>query len=87
MNKIAGRLGITLPTLVKLNPQVTNINLIYPGQKLHIPDDVSTYIVARGDTLKKIADQFGTTWQALMALNPEVKNANLIYVGQVIKIQ
>jgi LysM repeat protein len=87
MNKIATRLGITLATLVKLNPQVTNINLIYPGQKLHIPEETSTYIVARGDTLKKIADRFGTTWQALMALNPEVKNANLIYVGQVIKIQ
>jgi spore coat assembly protein SafA len=87
MHKIAIRLGISLATLVKLNPQVTNNNLIYPGQKLNIPDDVSTYVVGRGDTLRKIADRFGTTWQALMALNPEIKNANLIYVGQVIKIQ
>jgi LysM repeat protein len=87
MQKIATRLGISLLTLVKLNPQVTNINLIYPGQTLNIPDGISTYIVARGDTLKKIANRFGTTWQALMALNPEIRNANLIYVGQVIKIQ
>jgi len=87
MQKIATRLGISLSTLVKLNPQVTNINLIYTGQELNIPDGFSTYIVARGDTLKKIADRFGTTWQALVALNPEIKNANLIYVGQVIKIK
>jgi LysM repeat protein len=86
MQKIATRLGISLATLVKLNPQVTNINLIYTGQKLNIPEEITTYVVARGDTLKKIADRFGTTWQALLALNPEIKNANLIYVGQVIKI-
>lgn len=87
LHKIATRLGISLTTLVKLNPQVTNINLIYAGQKLNIPDGISSYIVASGDTLRKIADRFGTTWQSLMALNPEIKNANLIYVGQVIKIK
>jgi LysM repeat protein len=87
MNKIASRLGITLSTLVKHNPQVENINLIYMGQKLNLPDGISHYTVAQGDTLKKIADSFGTTWQALMKLNPEIKNANLIYVGQVINIQ
>jgi LysM repeat protein len=87
MMKIASRLGITLSTLIKLNPQVKNINLIYVNQKLNIPEGISTVIVARGDTLKKIADGFGTTLEALMKLNPEIKNANLIYVGQVIKIR
>ncbi len=87
MNKIASRLGISLSTLVKSNPQVTNINLIYSGQKLNLPEGISTYIVMRGDTLNKIADRFDTTWQALLVLNPDIKNANLIYVGQAIKIQ
>ena len=87
MNKIASRLGISLSTLVKSNPQVTNINLIYSGQKLNLPEEISTYIVMRGDTLNKIADRFDTTWQALLVLNPDIKNANLIYVGQAIKIQ
>jgi LysM repeat protein len=87
MNKIARRLGITLAALVKVNPQVTNINRIYVGQKLNIPDGVSVYIVVRGDTLKKIADRFGTTWQALWKLNPDIKNPNLIYVGQIIKLR
>jgi len=87
MSKIASRIAITLSTLVKLNPQVGNTNLIYVGQKLNLPDGISQYTVAQGDTLKKIADSFGTTWQALLKLNPEIKNANLIYVGQIIKIQ
>jgi peptidoglycan endopeptidase LytE len=87
MTKIAYRLGITLSTLVKLNPQVKNINIIYIGQKLNLPDGISYYIVGTGDTLSRIAARFSTTWQELMKLNPEIKNANLIYVGQKIKLQ
>ena len=87
MKIIANRLGITLDALTKSNPQVTNINLIYVGQKLNIPDGISVYVVVKGDTLKKIADRFATTWQNLQALNPDIKNANLIYVGQVIKLK
>lgn len=87
MTKIATRLGITLSALVKLNPQIANINLIYVGQKLNLPEGISYYIVTWGDTLKKIADSFGTTWQELMKLNPDIRNANLIYVGQIIKIK
>jgi peptidoglycan endopeptidase LytE len=87
MNKIASRLDITLSALIKVNPQVTNINLIYVGQKLNLPDGVSYCIVQSGDTLKRIADSFGTTWQSLMKLNPEIKDADLIFIGQVLKFQ
>ncbi len=87
LKKIAARLGTSLEALVKANPQVTNINLIYVGQKLNIPAGVSVYIVARGDTLKKIADRFGTTLENLLGLNPNIRNANLIYVGQIIKFR
>jgi len=87
MNKIANRLSITLAELIKLNPQVKNINLIYVNQKLNIPEEISFVIAARGDTLQKIADSFGMSLEALMKLNPEIKNSNQINVGQVIKIQ
>lgn len=87
MKKIAERFGISLDALVKMNPQVTNINLIYAGQKLNVPAGASVYVVAKGDTLKIIAGKFGTTVEALLKLNPDIKNANLIYVGQVIKLK
>lgn len=87
MKKIAARLGITLDALVKANPQVTNIDRIYAGQKLNIPEGISIYIVVKGDTLRKIADRFGTTVEALLKLNPDIKNANIIYVGQIIKLK
>ena len=87
MKKIADRLGISLEGLIKANPQVVNINLIYAGQKLNIPAGVSAYVVARGDTLKLIAGRFGTTLDALLQLNPDIRNANLIYVGQIIKFR
>jgi len=87
MKKIAGYLGISLDALVKANPQVTNINLIYVGQQLNVPAGVSVYVVVKGDTLRKIADRYGTTVSVLLKLNPEITNANLIYIGQVIKLK
>jgi len=87
LNKIATRLGTTLDALIKANPQVTDVNKIYVGQKLNLPAGFSVYIVVSGDTLKKIADRYGTTWQNLMLLNPDIKNANLIYVGQIVKLK
>lgn len=38
----------------KLNPQIKDINKIYPGQQLKMPDG-STYVVKPGDTMDKIA--------------------------------
>jgi LysM repeat protein len=84
LKKIATRLGTTVDAILKVNPQITNPNLIYVGKSLAIPDGTKTYIVQSGDTLKKIAARFGTTLEALLKLNPTITNANLIYVNQVI---
>jgi LysM repeat protein len=83
---IAARLGISLDKLVKANPQVVNINLIFIGQRLNVPAGISRYIVVRGDTLRKIADSFGTALNTLLLLNPSIRNPNLIFVGQIIKL-
>jgi LysM repeat protein len=84
---IASRFGTTVDAILKLNPQITNPNLIYVGQAITISAGVSTYVVQRGDTLRIIANKFGTTVDTLLALNPNIKNANLIYVGQVVNVR
>lgn len=81
---IAAKFNTTVDTILKVNPKITNPNLIYVGQAITLPSGLSTYIVQKGDTLKSIANRYGTTVEKLLGLNPSIKNANLIYVGQVI---
>jgi len=87
LRKIAAKFGTSVDALLRLNPQITNPNLIYVGQAITVPGAASTYVVRRGDTLRIIANKFGTTVDALLALNPKIKNPNLIYVGQVITVR
>jgi LysM repeat protein len=87
LKKIADRLGTTVDAILKLNPQITNSDLIYAGQTITLPTSISTYVVQYGDTLKIIAARFGTTYENLLALNPQIANPNLIYVGQVLYLR
>ena len=87
LRKIAAKFNTTVGAILKVNPQITNPNVIYVGQAITIPAAVSTYAVQRGDTLRIIANKFGTTVAALLALNPGIKNPNLIYVGQVLRVR
>ena len=86
LRKIAARFNTSVDAILKVNPQITNPNLIFVGQGITIPAGVSTYAVQRGDTLRIIANRFGTTVDNLLVLNPNIKNPNLIYVGQVIRV-
>jgi len=86
LRKIAEKFNTTVDTILKVNTQISNPNLIYVGQAITIPAGVSSYVVQKGDTLRIIANKYGTTVDALLSLNPNIKNANLIYVGQVIRV-
>jgi LysM repeat protein len=86
LRKIAARYNTTVDAILKVNPQISNANLIYAGQVINLPAGVSTHVVQKGDTLRIIAARYGTTVQALLALNPQIKDANLIYVGQVLRV-
>ena len=92
LSKIARNCGVTTAFLIAANPEIKNINLIYPGQVIRITSDTSipvtggTYTVVKGDTLYKISVRFGTTVDTLLKLNPGIKNRSLIYTGQVIKL-
>jgi peptidoglycan endopeptidase LytE len=86
LRKIAAKFNTTVDAILKLNPQITNPNIIYVGQAITIPAQASNHTVQRGETLRLIANKYGTTVDAILALNPNIKNPNLIYVGQVIRV-
>ena len=92
LSEIAARYGTTVNELVNLN-EISNPNLIYPGEVLRIRGNVSgsssasvaTYTVQSGDTLSEIAARYGTTVNELVNLN-EINNPNLIYTGEILRL-
>jgi len=96
VKQLANRFNITIDTLIRMNPDITNINLIYEGQRLVVsgsggnpnppPPANGTYLVRSGDTLRNIAARFDTTVAAILQVNPQIPNLNLIYVGQTINL-
>jgi hypothetical protein len=79
----------------KLNPQIRNVNRIYPGQKIALPrlaaePGKTGYVVRKGDSLSAILHERLGVPAAEMArwigltkkLNPGLVNANQIYPGQ-----
>ena len=98
LSSIASKFHTTVDELVQLN-DISNPNLIYPGEILKIPSlkrgpsksisnkqYIRTYIVKSGDTIYSIAKRFHTTIEDLVELNG-LSNPNLIYTGEVLKIE
>lgn len=91
---IARQFGTTVSDIAQANG-ITNVNQIYVGQTLVIPDcepgaepppsDCFTYVVQRGDTLFSLARRFGTTVNDI-ALQNHIVNPSLIFVGQKLTI-
>jgi LysM repeat protein len=86
LSGIAQQFGVSLGALEAANPQITNPDLILPGQVIRIPTDVVIYAVQSGDTLSGIAQQFGVSLGTLEAANPQITNPDLILPGQVVRI-
>jgi lysozyme len=86
LSGIAAYCGTTVSAIKLANPGLGY--WVYAGQVLQLPgaawdngNGYSTYVVARGDTLKIIAARYGVTVSALANQNG-IYNYNLIYVGQ-----
>lgn len=97
LRSLANRFGTSIDVLVSLNKAITNINVIYEGQRLVVPSGSGvpttpppasgqTYTVRRGDTLRIIAARFNTTVDAILKVNPKITDPNRIYTGQVINL-
>lgn len=90
--RIGRRFGVTVQQLLAANPQITDPNLIFPGQIINVPVAITPppapgrYVVQPGDTLSRIARRFGVTLGALISANPQIADPDLIYPGQVINI-
>ena len=94
---LAARFQSTVDSILASNPAITNVNLIYEGQRLTIytqpvvtpppppPSSGQIYYVQKGDTLRKIAAKFNTSVDLILQLN-SITNPNVIYVGQAITL-
>lgn len=93
MFTIARRFGVSLDTLIAINPQIPDPSRIFPGQTICIPEtstpgpcppNSTVYIVKPGDTMFLIARRFGISLEALVNANPQIPNPNNIKPGQTI---
>lgn len=80
LRTIGTRYGVA-PELIAAANGITNVNVIYAGQRLVIPRAPRYYTVQSGDTLANIATRYGVTLQALVTAN-NITNINLVKVGQ-----
>ena len=97
LGEIAAMYGTTAQQIADLNG-ITNINLIYPGERLRIHTNSTVngsesrqmneiiYTVEKGNTLSQIARAYNVTVESLVELN-NITNPNLIYPGEKIKIK
>src|SRR5690606_745284 len=70
---IAGRYGVRQRDLLELNPQLTNPNLIHPGERVRVCPEIAprivrveTHRVASGETLSEIAAARGMSTHAFL---------------------
>lgn len=92
MFNIARRFGISLAALLAVNPEISDPDLIYPGQVVRIPLMPPTrppvgrllYVVQPGDTLFSIAQRFSLDLNLLIQANPQIADPDLIFPGQIV---
>lgn len=91
---IAGRYGVRRTELVGLNEQITDPNLIRPGERVRVCPEIFPHLVetkevtvASGQTLGTIAEEHGLSLRALLEQNPSINDPNHVRVGQRLTIE
>lgn len=89
LSQIADEYDVELSDLIEVN-DISNPDLIYPGQILIIPGEngkpAVIHIVASGETLSRIAAKYGVSGVKLASTN-SLSNPDLIFPGQEIIIK
>lgn len=92
LSRIAQSYETTTRSLIALNPQITNANVIVEGVTICVstteappPTYPTSYTVAFGDSLEMLAERFGITLRDLVRANG-IGNPNLIVEGESIAV-
>ena len=84
LNSIARDHGTDVATLIGLNDDIEDPDLIIAGDRLQVPaGDLISYTVREGDTLNKIAALHGVTVKELVVIN-KLDDPDLIRPGEVL---
>ena len=90
---IAQMFGVSLRELEEANPQITDPNILFPGDVLCVPTRVPVtcpvgfkerYTVQSGDTMFSIAKRFGVSLDALIAANPQIPDPDVLIPGDIL---
>jgi LysM repeat protein len=84
LDHIARDHNVSLSDLISAN-NLSNPNLIYPGQVIEIPGADVVHVVNRGDTLNRIAATYKASVTRIVSAN-KISNPDIIRVGQEILI-
>ena len=83
---IAKRNNVSFQSLLEVNSQISNKDLIFPDQVINMPENTNTYTVVSGDTLWDIAKKLDINFVELIDANSQIPNKDLIYPGQKINL-
>lgn len=84
LTKIAGKYGVAVSELAKMNNLKTNASL-RQGQTIKVPKLTTTYKVKSGDNLNTLARRYGISVDELAKMNNLNSNANL-RIGQTLTV-
>ena len=93
--QLAGKYGVTLEELLKLNPEIANPDQIQVGMKVKIPSNggkssgmvvAHQHVVQQGDTLWKLSKAWGVPLSDMIKANPQLKNPNVLMTGEKVNI-
>ncbi|WP_173275666.1 LysM peptidoglycan-binding domain-containing protein [Paenibacillus sp. NEAU-GSW1] len=91
---ISQKHNVSIEEILKLNPAITNPDVLDVGMKLKIPstsgggvgDIMHQHVVKQGDTLWKLSKAWGVPLADMIKANPQLKNPNVLLTGEIVNI-